>query len=78
MASRSEGSAAAWVALIVGVITMVLVAMIVRSEGALGEVGSSQFWVVFSFVLVGSVVMIGALARAVITQKGSRRQERGS
>lgn len=67
---------AAWVALAFGVVTMVLVAMIVRSDGPMGEVGSGEFWQVFSAVLVGSIAMIVALARAVIAQRSSHDSER--
>jgi uncharacterized integral membrane protein len=65
----------AWVALAAGVVTMVLVAVIVRTDGPMGEVGSSEFWTIFAAVLAGSVIMLAALARAVMVQKGSRRSE---
>lgn len=67
--AQQRGKAAAWLALVACVVTMVLVAYIVKSEGPVGEVGSGPFWGMFAAVLVGSAVMIVALSKAVAAQK---------
>jgi hypothetical protein len=70
MANRN-GTGASWLALVAAVVTMGLVAYIVKTDGPVGEVGSSAFWGIFAIVLVGAVVMIVALSKAITAQRGT-------
>lgn len=72
MANRN-GTGASWLALVAAVITMGLVAYIVKTDGPVGEVGSSAFWGIFAIVLAGAVVMIAALSKAITDQKRNHR-----
>lgn len=65
----ASSSRSLWIALAGAVATMVFIAMIVRSDGPRGEIGTPEWTITFAGVLVSAVIMTVALIRTIVVNR---------